>query len=666
MTSFFDAVMALLVAGTINAFIVRAIRRRLPGREGAVLSNVYMATLALRMGLALFLNAYSGQTTFADMFWGDSSTYDYGGWVMSMRWGGDVMLNRYMEGRVSGWGFFYLVGALYYLFGHNQLLVQFMNGTIGALTVLVIYAIGKHLFDVEVAQWAARFMAFFPQVVFWSGAIYKDPAVMFCIAVCMYAVLKLSVQLSPRYVVLFVAAALALMTLRFYVFYFVAFATLGTFVLAQRRGMVASVASYVTVLGVFVGAFAFAASRETLEQQKSYLSFERLQITRTDQAGRVDASGRALRPAHGARLPPLRALPVGGARHPPDAHPAGDARVVRAVASDAPRADADLPPPAAAGAAHPRLRRLPHRGLRRVPGQRGDGLPPAHAGHDVLLHLHGRGARAPAAPARAGAAPGAGRRAGLPGPMSGGRRLRLVVLALVGILPGPLKRPLYRALFGYRIARGVRIGLVLLDAERVDLGEGTAIGHLNLITRVGHLVTGRQARIGALNIIRGGQRVRLGDYAEVMRLNVLNAIPDHDCTTSPVSVLEIGDGAVVVSGHRIDFTDRVTLGRNVIVGGRNSSLWTHNRQQTAPIEIGDFCYLGSEVRLAPGARLPERSILGLGSVLTGAIDTPGSLVGGMPARVLRPLTEEDEVLVRRKARPDAPDDLYAARARPEG
>jgi 4-amino-4-deoxy-L-arabinose transferase-like glycosyltransferase len=284
MTSFFDAVMAFLVAGLVNAFIVKGIRERLPGREGLFLSNVYMTTLALRLALAVFLNAYSGQTTFANMFWGDSSTYDYGGWVMSMRWGGDVMLNRYTEGRVSGWGFFYLVGALYYVFGHNQLLVQFVNGTIGALTVLVIYAIGKHLFDVEVAQWAARFMAFFPQVVFWSGAIYKDPAVMFCIAVCMYAVLKLSVQLAPRYVLLFVAAALALMTLRFYVFYFVAFATLGTFVLAQRRGLVASIASYITVFAVFVGAFAFAASRETLEQQKSYLSFERLQLTRTDQA----------------------------------------------------------------------------------------------------------------------------------------------------------------------------------------------------------------------------------------------------------------------------------------------------------------------------------------------------------------------------------------------
>jgi len=243
--------------------------------------------------------------------------------------------------------------------------------------------------------------------------------------------------------------------------------------------------------------------------------------------------------------------------------------------------------------------------------------------------------------------------------MSARRGLRLAVLAVLGALPGVLKRPLYRGLFGYRIGRGVRIGLVLLDAGEVDLGEGTEIGHLNLVTRVGRLVTGTRVRIGSLNIIRGGESVTLGDYAEVMRLNVLNAIPDHDCTTRPVSRLEIGKGAVVVSGHRIDFTDRVTIGRNVIVGGRNSSLWTHNRQQTAPIEVGDFCYLGSEVRLAPGARLAERSILGLGSVLAGPIDTPGSLVGGVPARILRPLTPEDDVLVHRKARRDAPDDLYS-------
>ena len=235
------------------------------------------------------------------------------------------------------------------------------------------------------------------------------------------------------------------------------------------------------------------------------------------------------------------------------------------------------------------------------------------------------------------------------------RRSRLLALALVGALPNLLKRPLYRGLFGYRIGPRVRIGLVLLDAQAVDLGEGTVIGHLNLILRVGELITGRHARVGPLNIIRGGERVSFGNYATVMRLNVLNAIPDHDCTTSPVSVLELGDGAVVVSGHRIDFTDTVRIGKNVVLGGRNSSLWTHNRQQTAPITIGDFCYLGSETRFAPGARLAPECILALGSVLAGAIDAPRCLVGGVPAKVIRALTNEDLVLIHRKTRKDAPD-----------
>jgi acetyltransferase-like isoleucine patch superfamily enzyme len=238
------------------------------------------------------------------------------------------------------------------------------------------------------------------------------------------------------------------------------------------------------------------------------------------------------------------------------------------------------------------------------------------------------------------------------------RGVRLFVLALVALLPSFLKRPLYRLFFGYRIGPGVRVGLSLLDASSVSLGEGTSIGHFNLVTRVGRLETGRFVRVGPFNIIRGGERVSLGDWAEVIRFNVLNAIPDHDCTTEPVSVLEVGAGTVIVSGHRVDFTDRVTLGRNVIVGGRNSSLWTHNRQETAPVAIGDFCYLGSEVRLAPGATLPSECILALGSVLAGEVAEPRSLVGGVPARVVRPLTEKDLARIRRKTRRDMPDDYY--------
>ena len=242
--------------------------------------------------------------------------------------------------------------------------------------------------------------------------------------------------------------------------------------------------------------------------------------------------------------------------------------------------------------------------------------------------------------------------------------IRLACLVLIALLPGLVKRAIYRFGFGYRIGRRVRIGLSILDAGHVDLGDGTVIGHFNLIMRCSRFQTGREVDIGFCNVIRGGE-VSLGDYVQVMRFNVLNAIPDHDCTTAPQSVLDVGAGAVITSGHRIDFTDRVRLGRNVIVGGRNSSLWTHNRQDTSPIAIGDFCYLGSEVRLAPGAQLPEDCLLGLGSVLTGPIQAPRSLVAGVPAKVVRSLGEADLVRLRRKTRAVIPDDYYT-NAGPKG
>jgi acetyltransferase-like isoleucine patch superfamily enzyme len=113
----------------------------------------------------------------------------------------------------------------------------------------------------------------------------------------------------------------------------------------------------------------------------------------------------------------------------------------------------------------------------------------------------------------------------------------------------------------------------------------------------------------------------------------------------------------VVSGHRLDFTDRIRIGKNVIIAGRNSSLWTHNRQTTRPIEIGDFCYLGSEVRVAPGAALGEWSILGMGAVLSGNA-AARTVHGGVPARPIRAITDDDARVLAKKTRKEIPEDLY--------
>ncbi|MBC7933660.1 MAG: hypothetical protein H7Z38_24125 [Rubrivivax sp.] len=234
---------------------------------------------------------------------------------------------------------------------------------------------------------------------------------------------------------------------------------------------------------------------------------------------------------------------------------------------------------------------------------------------------------------------------------------RLVLLALIAALPGFLKRPLYRWLFGYKIGRKARLGFSIIDAAECEIEHHARIGHLNLIVGVEKLVIRDHARIGHLNIIRGGDEVIIGRYAEILRLNEINSIPDPDNINSADPRFYLGDGAVITAGHKIDFTDRVEIGRRTILGGRNSSLWTHNRQRTRPIVIGEQTYIGSEIRVAPGGVIPSRCIVGIGSVITGRLEGEYLLIAGVPAKPLKELSEEDRFLVEHKTRFDLPDDV---------
>jgi len=233
----------------------------------------------------------------------------------------------------------------------------------------------------------------------------------------------------------------------------------------------------------------------------------------------------------------------------------------------------------------------------------------------------------------------------------------LLVLAALAILPSFLKRPLYRLFFGYKIGKRVRIGLSVIDARECTIEDDVQIGHLNVITRVEKLTIRDHVRMGHLNIIRGGTLVSLGRYAEIIRMNEINSIPDPDVVNEIDPVFILGDGSIVTTGHKIDFTDRVEIGRRVILGGRNSSLWTHNRQRTMPITIGSMVYIGSEIRMAPGSALPARSIVGIGSVITAQLTDEGKLIAGVPAKTVKELSSEDQFLIERKTRPDLPDDV---------
>jgi acetyltransferase-like isoleucine patch superfamily enzyme len=239
--------------------------------------------------------------------------------------------------------------------------------------------------------------------------------------------------------------------------------------------------------------------------------------------------------------------------------------------------------------------------------------------------------------------------------MSG--KLRLATLALVALLPSAVARLAYRWFFGYKIGKRVRLGFSIIDAVECTIGDDVSIGHLNVFTAIEQLVIGEHTRVGVLNVFRGGKEIRIGRYCDILRQNEINSIPEPDVVNDPDPRFILGPGSMIGASHKIDFTDRVEFGKCVILGGRNSSLWTHNRQMTKGITIGEHTYLGSEIRIAPGSSIPAKCIVGMGSVVTKAFSNEYQLIAGVPAAEVRELNEDGNFLTERKTRNDLPDDI---------
>ncbi len=96
----------------------------------------------------------------------------------------------------------------------------------------------------------------------------------------------------------------------------------------------------------------------------------------------------------------------------------------------------------------------------------------------------------------------------------------------------------------------------------------------------------------------------------------------------------IQDGAVGHSdpGAPLTIGARVTIGHQAIVHG---------------CTISDDCLIGMGARILNGASLGPECLVGAGALITeGKKFEGGSLIVGVPARVVRPLTEEEKAAIR--------------------
>lgn len=104
--------------------------------------------------------------------------------------------------------------------------------------------------------------------------------------------------------------------------------------------------------------------------------------------------------------------------------------------------------------------------------------------------------------------------------------------------------------------------------------------------------------------------------------------------------ISIGEGSIVGANAFLDGRDRLDIGKHVdIASGVSIYNSEHNinsedfEATTAPVTIGDYCFIGPGVRILPGVRIGKGAVVGAGAVVTK--DIPDfAIAGGVPARII--------------------------------
>lgn len=208
--------------------------------------------------------------------------------------------------------------------------------------------------------------------------------------------------------------------------------------------------------------------------------------------------------------------------------------------------------------------------------------------------------------------------------------MRATLAFLITLLPWPLKRRLLSLLFGYRLHPQSHIGLSLVLVTNLTMEEGARIGHLNVIKDLAECSLGERATIGRLNWISGFPPGHSRHFI-------------HQPDRRPS--LSLGAHSAITSRHLVDCTHSVTIGAFSTLAGFRSQILTHSIdvekavQSASPVTIGDYCFLGTQSVLLPGAGIPSKCVLAAGSVVTKPLGEACMLYGGVPAKAIKPLPE---------------------------
>jgi acetyltransferase-like isoleucine patch superfamily enzyme len=189
-------------------------------------------------------------------------------------------------------------------------------------------------------------------------------------------------------------------------------------------------------------------------------------------------------------------------------------------------------------------------------------------------------------------------------------------------------------------------------AEPGPIGARALGRSVRLVTALWHYVHWRRrfhsfgwrSRLGRCDMLTNPRAIAIGRHVLIRKGARLEAV-GPDCGEGPKLI--IGDGTAIQFYFHCGAAGRVTIGRNVLVGGRvyitdhdhsydepDLSARESPRLKVAPVEIGDGAFLGEGCVILKGVRIGKRAVVAANAVVTR--DVPDfAVVAGVPASVVK-------------------------------
>jgi acetyltransferase-like isoleucine patch superfamily enzyme len=203
----------------------------------------------------------------------------------------------------------------------------------------------------------------------------------------------------------------------------------------------------------------------------------------------------------------------------------------------------------------------------------------------------------------------------------------MILKLLTFLLPWFLKRRALQSWFGFQIHPTAKIGLAWVFPRKLIMKEGSSIDHFTVAINLDKIIMEAGAQIGRSNWITGFPTDTDSNHFQHQEMRTAELV--------------IGEHSAITKNHHLDCTSSIIIGRFTTIAGYSSQFLTHsinvfdNRQDSAPIYIDDYCFVGTNVVVLGGATLPSYSVLGAKSLLNKSYSGQWMLYAGVPAKPIQ-------------------------------